>query len=178
MPRIRTITLALAVAFAFAAVPQDAQAQFKFGVHVANAMDLLEAEELGGSDGSFGLGARVGIAPPALPFSFFGTVDYFFPDCGDYDCGYQNFALDANFSPFPFPMFDIYATGGLLIRRSSVEGSFQGIDIDESSTATGFSIGAGVAFNFVASAYLEGRYEILGDDDGGKQVLIRLGLLF
>jgi hypothetical protein len=35
-----------------------------------------------------------------------------------------------------------------------------------------------VAFNFVASAYLEGRYEIFGDDDGGKQVLIRLGLLF
>ena len=178
MPRIRTITLALAVAFAFAAVPQDAHAQFKFGVHVANAMDLPEAEDFGGSNGSFGLGARVGIAPPALPFSFFGTVDYFFPDCADIDCSYQNFALDANFSPLPFPMFDIYATGGLMVRRVSQEGTYEGFDVDYSNTATGFSIGAGVAFNFVASAYLEGRYEIFGDDDGGKQALIRLGLLF
>ena len=179
MPRIRTFALALAVVLAGAAAPQDAEAQFKFGVHVASALDFPEYEaDLGGSDGAFGLGARAGIGLPALPFSFFGTVDYFFPDCGDYDCAYQNFAVDVNLSPFPFPMVDVYGTGGIVIRRYSLEGSGSAGTVDTSETATGFSIGAGVALNFLASAYLEGRYEIFDEEDGDNQLLIRLGVLF
>lgn len=164
MHRLRTLAVAAAAVFALVAAPQDAQAQVpvKFGVHVANATDV--------ADGTWGLGARVGIDPPVMPLSFFGTVDYFFPDCGDGDCGYQNFAVDANFTPLPFPMVDVYLTGGLLLRRLSIE--------DASETFTGFSLGAGVAFNFVASAYLEARNEFFSDEDGGNQILIRLGLLF
>ena len=56
------------------------------------------------------------------------------------------------------------------LRRTSVE--------DESNTATGFSLGAGVAFNFVASAYLEVRNEFFSEEDGDNQILIRLGILF
>lgn len=170
MPRIRTLTLALGAALALVLAPSSAEAQLKFGAHVARAQDLPAGEVVGGKDGSFGLGARAGIAPPTIPFSFYGTVDYFFPDCGDFDCGYQNFAVDANFSPLPFPAVDVYATGGLLVRRTSVE--------DESNTATGFSLGAGVAFNFVASAYLEVRNEFFSEEDGDNQILIRLGILF
>ena len=172
MTRIRTFALALAVAFGLAAVPQAAEAQFSWGVHVANATEL----EVGGESGNFGLGAKLGINPPLLPLSFYASGDYFFVDCGDADCGYQNFGVDANWNFLPLPMFDVYATGGVVFRRLSLDGDFGGIPLDESEIYTGFQIGAGASFNFVASAYLEGRYEIFSDEDGGNQVVIRLGI--
>lgn len=168
--RIRLYALAAAAFLALTLAPAQAQAQIKFGAHVAQAQDLPQAEIVGGKDGSYGLGARIGFDPPMIPLSFYGTVDYFFPDCGDFDCGYQNLAVDANFSPLPFPVLDIYASGGLLIRRTSVEG--------EDQSATGYSLGGGVALNFIASAYLEVRRELFSEDDGGNQTLIRLGILF
>ena len=180
MTRLRTISLAVALVLGVILTPKQAEAQglpISFGVHVASA---LNAEDVAGNDSksAFGLGARVGIDPPLLPVAFFLNGDYFFVDCGDIDCGYQNVGLDVNFNFLPLPIFNLYATGGLLVRRASASGEILGVAFDESGTATGFSLGAGVSFNFIASAYLEVRNEFFGDDDGGNQILVRLGLGF
>ena len=170
MIRLRTISLALAVAFGVAMAPQAVEAQLSFGAHVTRANDLPAGEETGGNDGAFGLGARVGINPPLFPLAFYATGDVFFPDCGTADCGYQTAGLAANFSFLPLPIFNLYATGGAVLRRFSVE--------DVSNTYTGVQLGAGVSFNFIASAYLEVVNEFVGDDGGGNQLMIRLGLGF
>jgi opacity protein-like surface antigen len=163
MVRIRTLTLAAVAALALVALPGKAEAQLRFGVHTAMADggDFLP-------DNTFGLGARIGFSPPAVPLSILGTVDYFFPDCDE--CGYQNFALDANFTFLPLQVAELYATGGVLGRRIS--------GANDSTTKTGFSLGAGVSFNFIVSAYLEARNEFFSDENGGNQILLRLGLLF
>ena len=171
MPRIRTFALALALILAGALAPKAAEAQLAFGAHVAHATEF--------EDGVFGLGAKVGIDPPLLPLAFYAGVDYFFPDCEGLDgCGYQTFNLDANWTLLPMPVVDVYLSGGLTVRRVSVEGTVLGFAVDESTTATGFSAGAGVAFNFILGAFVEARQEFFGDEDGGNQTVIRLGLLF
>jgi hypothetical protein len=178
MLRIRSLFLAAVAALALLAVPSDAQAQLKFGAHVAYGAGTDSFTAVGEEDGTFGLGARVGFGLPAFPLTVLGTVDYFFVDCGDVDCGYQNFAVDANWAFLPLQIVELYATGGILMRRASVSGSLGTVSFDESNTETGFSLGAGVSFNLIASAYLEARNEFFSDDKGGNQILIRLGLLF
>ena len=177
MTRLRTMLMAFALVLGVFAAPQAAEAQLpiSFGVHVANATDV----EIGTSDsGNFGLGARVGIDPPLLPLAFYLNADYFFVDCESIDCGYQNVGLDANFNFLPLPIFNVYATGGVLFRRVSAEGTAGPFTFDTSEVFTGFSLGAGVSFNFIASAYLEVRNEFFADEDGGNQILVRLGLGF
>lgn len=178
MPRIRSLFLAAAAAFALVALPSAADAQLKFGAHVAYGAGTDNFASVDQEDGTFGLGARVGFGLPAFPLDILGTVDYFFVDCGDVDCGYQNFAVDANWAFLPLQIVELYATGGVLMRRTSVSGDLLGVSFDESTTHTGFSLGAGVAFNLIASAYLEARNEFFSEDKGGNQILIRLGLLF
>ncbi|MDT8341602.1 MAG: outer membrane beta-barrel protein [Longimicrobiales bacterium] len=170
MYRVRITLLTVAAALALAFLPGAADAQLRFGAHVARAQDLPGFDAAGGDDGSFGIGARVGIDPPLIPLAFYGTFDYFFPDCGSLDCDYQNFAIDTNFTFLPLLLLDLYATGGITFRRFELE--------DESDTATGFSLGGGVSFNFLVNAYLEARNEFFDGDDGGDQLLIRLGVLF
>lgn len=178
MRSLRISALALAAGAALL-MPRAAEAQLplKFGVHVAAATSSDQVVSAA-DEATYGLGARVGIAPPLLPIEVFGTVDYFFPDCSDeLSCGYQNFALDANLK-FPLPLLTPYVTAGYTIRRSSLEGEIEGFTFDESDTAGGFTAGAGVRLGLIVNAFAEARREFHSDENGGQQWLVRLGLQF
>jgi len=178
MRPVRTLFLAALATLALVAVPSDAEAQLRFGAHVAYGAGTDNFSDANAEDGTFGLGARLGLDVPAFPLTVLGTVDYFFVDCGDVDCGYQNFAVDANWALVPLEILELYVTGGVLLRRASIKGDVLGQPFDESATKTGFSLGAGVSFNLIASAYLEARNEFFSEDNGGNQILVRVGLLF
>ena len=115
MHRIRTLFVAALAILALVAVPSDAQAQLRFGAHVAYGAGTDSFSEANADDGTFGLGARLGFDVPAFPLTVLGTVDYFFVDCGDTDCGYQNFAVDANWALLPLEILQLYVTGGVLM---------------------------------------------------------------
>lgn len=169
MRMIRLTALPLVAAVALLSAPRAAEAQIGFAVHAAGATDLGGGDNF--DDASFGLGARVGFTPPMMPLSFWGTVDYFFPDCDD--CGYQNFALDANVE-LPVPMVAPYLTAGYVGRR--IDPGLVGVDAE---TFHGFSAGAGVKLDFLAaSAFLEARNEFFSEEDGDNQILVRLGVMF
>jgi hypothetical protein len=167
MKHARLFVAALALVVAGAALPQAAEAQLKFGAHAAFAENI-------GEDGSFGLGARVGIDPPLLPFSFWAHGDYYFPDdVGSISTGYQTVGADVHFSPLPFPMVTPYLSGGVLYRRATLEGF-------DASSATGFVVGAGVDIGVLVSGTIQIRREFFADDADvpGDQWTIRAGITF
>lgn len=171
MKHVRTLVAAAAILAVGALAPQEAEAQFKFGAHAAYADggDNLLPE------GTFGLGARIGIDPPLIPFSFWAHGDYYFPDdietgAGTVDTGYQTFGADAHFSPLPFPMVTPYLSGGVLVRRFSAE--------DNSNTETGFAAGLGADIGVLVSGTVQIRREFFGDEAGGGQWVVRAGITF
>ena len=167
---IRSTALPLLAAVALLSAPDAAEAQLAFGVHAPMATSIGGGDDL--QDAAFGIGGRIGLQPPVLPVSFWGTVDYFFP--GGEDTSYQNFALDGNFI-LPIPLLSPYVTGGYTARRFD--------DGSGSDTHHGWTAGVGVNFSFIVNAYLEARREFIGGDDDAvvgddDQWLVRLGLTF
>lgn len=165
MKHARLLVAAAAILAVGALAPGKAEAQLKFGAHVAYLNDGINSE-----DGEFGLGARVGIDPPLIPFSFWAHGDYYFPDCGEFDCGYQTFGADAVFSPLPFPVISPFLSGGVLFRRASFEGN--------SSTEPGFAAGVGVTFGALVNGIVEIRREFFADEEGGNLWVARAGIIF
>lgn len=137
----------------------EAHAQLAPGIHVARANDV------GG--GANGVGASVELSFPLAPVDVFVGGDYFFPDCGVVDCGLWGGSADVHFK-MPLPVLTPYGAVGIVYRKSTAD--------DVGSDATGFGIGAGVNLGTVLlGAYLEGRYEFVGQDD---QMVFRLGIRF
>lgn len=175
MKHARLLVAAAAILAVGALAPQKAEAQLKFGAHAAYADQV--------NDGAFGLGARVGIDPPLLPFSFWAHGDYYFVDDvtgtnTDASQGYQTFGADAHFSPLPFPLITPYLSGGVLVRRSTLDGTILGETIDDSSTNTGFAIGLGADVGFLVSGTVQIRREFFSDENGGDQWVVRAGITF
>lgn len=165
MKHVRLLVAGAAILAVGALAPQKAEAQVKFGAHVAYANEV--------TDGAFGLGARVGIDPPVLPFSFWAHGDYYFPDEGEsaVDLGYQTYGLDAHFSPLPFPLVTPYLSAGILFRRASVG--------DVSDTQTGFAAGIGADIGFLVAGTVQIRREFFSDTDSfGGQWVVRAGITF
>lgn len=164
--------LPLLLAAAVLALPGRARAQdgvLGFGVHVTRANDLL--------DGATGVGGQIAVRLPALPVTFRGAVDRFFPDCPEDeqgveidDCGAWGFSVDANV-PLPMPVLRPYASGGL-VRRAIDLGDPLG-----DSSETGLALGAGLELNLLGlGAFGEGRYEIF--DEAGDGWVFRVGVVF
>jgi opacity protein-like surface antigen len=179
MKHARLFVAALALVVAGAALPQAAEAQLKFGVHAAYA----DGGDAVLPDASFGLGARVGIDPPLIPFSFWAHGDYYFVDdtqegSETFSNGYQTVGLDAHFSPLPFPMVTPYLSGGVLLRRASVDNG----TVSASDTDTGFAVGLGADIGVIVSGTVQVRYEIFGDAEGTdislNQLVVRAGITF
>lgn len=171
---MRRLLLTLTVAglgLAFAR-PVDAQLPIKFGVQGAMVSSLDEATQL---DGSFGIGARVALEPPALPIGAVVQGVYYFPDDGAADLTYITYSGAVTLG-LPLPMIKPYAIAGWQFRRTSIEGF-------DSSTESGAMLGAGVQLDLGLSLFLEGTFEFNEDnvstpDLDNDPIVFKGGILF
>lgn len=162
MIRLRSIPLLAAALFTLV-VPGPVWAQLRIGAHAAQAMDVF--------DGTLGVGARVGVEIPVLPFDLFATGEYFLPDCppGNDGCGLRGASIEANFRMM-VPVVRPYLTGGVAYREFNPGGG----EIRVSDT--GVALGAGVDIGLGrARLFGEGRYEFLKAPE--RQVVVRIGLM-
>jgi hypothetical protein len=145
------------------AQPEEGSAQIRVGLHAVQAMDVL--------DGTTGVGARVGIQTPVLPFDLFATGEYFLPDCppGNDGCGLRGASIEANFRMM-VPLVRPYLTGGIAYREFTPGGG------ESRVSDTGVALGAGVDIGLGrARLFGEGRYEFLKAPD--RQMVVRIGLI-
>lgn len=140
---MRRLILSLSMVAAVAVAAQPAEAQLNFGPQAALMTGLEEASSL---NGTFGLGGRVGFAPPLLPIGVVGQGVYYFPEG---DGSYMTYGLSAILR-LPLPMVSPYAIGGWNWRRSS-NGT--------TSTENGPTVGVGVQLNLALSLFLEATME-------------------
>ena len=144
------------VSLAFAALLSvgfalPAQGQVHFGPQVSWA-----------DDADIGLGGRVAAGVPQYGgIEFIGSVDYFFPDVGDY--WEINGNLVHNFDLQGSDAFRPYAGGGLNVAGNG-------------DTQVGLNLlgGAKFATDSPATPFVEARFEI----EGGEQFVLTGGLLF
>ncbi len=157
-PALATLVLLTLAVFA-----TPGAAQLRPGVHVAHANDF--------AGGTNGVGASLELSFPLLPVDVFVAGDYFFPDCGDVDCGLYGGSADVHFS-LPIPVLTPYGTAGLVYRKWKVTD----FDVVSTGSDTGFGLGAGVNLStIVLGAYAEARYEFVDPDD---QLVFRVGIRF
>ena len=144
--------------------PATVDAQLHLGGHVVRAADAF--------DGTQGLGLRVGVDLPALPFDLMASGEHFFPDCApdEPNCGLGGLTLDANFR-LVFPLVRPYISAGLAYRN--IDPPTNGAD--ESVAGLGLGLGVDVALAGVR-LFGETRYEFV--DAPEKQFLWRLAILF
>lgn len=160
----RMIAAALFTLPAAAVAPGTASAQINWGAHVAHAADVF--------GGTYGVGLRLGIDLPALPFDLLGSGEFYFPDCpsGQGGCGFKGLALDANFR-MVFPVIRPYVAAGLAYRSYSPGGD----GADDNGTGPALGVGADVSLAGVR-VFGETRYEFVGAPE--NEFVWRLGLLF
>ena len=147
---MRRVLLSFSMALALVALAQPAHAQLKYGPQGAIMTGLEDVSSIPGAtdlNGTFGLGARVGFAPPLFPVGVIGQGVYYFPEG---DGSYSTYSLAAQLR-LPLPMISPYAIGGWQWRRSSGGG--------ESNTEAGPMIGLGVELSLGVSLFLEGSME-------------------
>jgi hypothetical protein len=151
-------------ALLIAAAPGKATAQVNWGGHVAHAADAF--------GGTYGVGLRLGIDLPALPFDLVATGEHFFPDCpaGHGGCSFNGFTLDGNFR-IAFPVIRPYITAGLAYRSYSPGGDGP----DDSATGPAVGLGADLSLGGIR-VFGETRYEFV--DAPENEFVWRLGLLF
>lgn len=148
---------------ALATLASPGRAQLHPGVHVARANDF--------AGGANGVGASLNLGFPLLPVEVFVGGEYFFPDCGNSDCGLWGGSADVHFK-LPIPIITPYGTAGLVYRRSTVTD----LDVVSTGTNTGFGLGAGVNLGTILlGAYAEARYEFVDPDN---ELVFRLGVRF
>ncbi|HZD06191.1 MAG TPA: hypothetical protein VE173_14870 [Longimicrobiales bacterium] len=163
-------TACLLVAFARPSAMAAQTDVFDFGIHMVRATDIF--------DGATGVGGQIAVNLPALPVTFRGAVDRFFPDCPEgssgeaTDCGAWGFTVDANLA-LPMPILHPYLSGGLV--RRSVDLGDPLAEIDE--VRTGVALGGGLELDVLGvGAFGEARYELRnGPDD---EFVFRLGVVF
>lgn len=147
----------LVAALLLLAVSQEAEAQL--GVNFGPELSYnAEVEEVG-------IGARVELAPLAVPLSFFVSVDYVFVDDTMWDIG-----VSAKYTiSLPGAPIGPYLGAGVSHQRFSNGGSFDD---------TGFHIlgGVGLGGLLPVGAFLEGRFLIMDALD--NQFVIVAGVLF
>lgn len=144
---MRRVLLSVAMAVALVALAQPVEAQFKVGAQGAMITGLEELTGGGDLNGTFGLGARAGFAPPLFPVGVIGQGVYYFPEG---DGSYMTYSLAAQLR-LPLPMVSPYAIGGWQWRRTSGGGL--------SNTESGPMVGIGVEVNVGLSLFLEGSME-------------------
>lgn len=143
---MRRFVFAMSAVLALAVMAVPADAQLKFGAHVAMISGLAEANQL---QGEFGFGARAGLELPALPVGVYGSATYFMPDCDD--CTYWTGSLFAK-AGLPLPVSP-YLLGGVQRRAAEVGGL--------ENAENGFFVGVGVG---LGALFLEGAVEFNEDD--------------
>lgn len=169
MRSYRAVWMALAVVVsAAAAAPASAQ---RFGVHANWADDV-----------DFGIGARMEVDAQGLftddePFSrtfFLGSFDYFFPDCGSFDCNYWE--INAGLAiPIIAADIDPYVGAGINIASFGYDEDLPDeFDFGGSDTDVGLNLLGGIRFPLGnLSAFGEGRLEL----GGGEQLVLSFGVM-
>ncbi len=158
---MRRTLLTLSAALALAVVPAESRAQLNFGIQgsvISSVEDIAIAgvTEEYALAGTFGLGARVVVSPPILPFFWLvGSGDYYFTNCPvGLECSLWTAQATANFG-LPSPIVKPYLLGGLQYRQ------------DDVGSTTGGVLGLGVQLNFAVSLFVEGMFEF-ADPRGGE----------
>lgn len=171
---MRRYLLALGTVGMLAVVASPAEAQLRFGAHGA-LLTGLEEVQIAGQDintinGTPGLGGRLMLDPPLLPFAVVGSGTYYLTDEteGSYWTG-----TVAGQLRLPLPIVKPYATAGWQVRKA------EGAD-----SQNGLMVGAGVQLDFMVSVFLEGTFEfnegasISGQEIDTTPFVIKGGLLF
>lgn len=163
---MRRSIAALAAALGLAAAAQPTEAQFHYGLQGALLTGIEEANTL---DGTFGVGPRVGFAPPVVPIGVVGQGVYYFPEG---DGSYMTYGLSATLR-LPLPIVTPYAIGGWQWRRSSAGG--------HTHTESGATAGVGVQLSVGVTLFLEGTLELndapAAGGDADNAIVIQGGLL-
>ena len=173
---MRRFMFVLGAFLALVIVASPADAQIKFGVHgdaiVAGFSDLADTD--GDLSGDFGLGARLGFSPPALPIALYADGTYFFPSCDIADCSYWTGGLGAQLG-LPLPALRPYILGGWQWKSFSLDGF-------DSETQNNAFFGAGIQLNVLAGLFVEGQWEFNGDiectDFSVTPSVLKAGIMF
>lgn len=149
---MRRFVFALSAVFALAVMAVPAEAQLRFGGHVAmiSGLEDVSASIQNPLDGAFGVGGRVGAELPAMPIGAYGSVTYYFPD-GD-DFSYWTGSVFGKLG-LPLPIVSPYALVGIQRRAASAG--------DISDSENGFFAGIGVG---LGALFLEGTFEFNEED--------------
>jgi hypothetical protein len=145
--------------------PGRASAQFEFldlGVYGAQASESF--------DGSRGLGVLLEWDLPVIPVGVRGSVERYFPDCGDVgDCATWAYGVDA-LAYLPLAPLSPYALAGWTRRK--VDPGDEGADLKEA----GLALGIGARVDVGAAIFGEVRREFV--DLPRDQWVLRLGVIF
>lgn len=158
----RTWFLVCALSAALVAAP-GAQAQVNVGGQ------LLYNNEL--SDGSMGIGGRVGVELPVAGLQVRADGNWFFPDCGaGLDCDFWELLGSVSYGLLPASPAQPYVGAGISYQNLSSGGA----DLDE----TGFNILGGVELGGLlpVNVFAELAYRMMGDFN--NQFMLSTGVLF
>lgn len=168
---MRRFMYAISAVFALAVVAQPADAQLKFGGHLALSTGVDELTVNGvdatGLDGTFGLGARAMVDPPLLPVGGYVSGTYYFPEG---DISYWTATAAAQLR-LPMPVVKPYALAGWQVRKM------------EDDSENGPMLGLGLQLDFMMSVFLEATFEFHDEieaapDFDNNPIVIKGGVLF
>jgi hypothetical protein len=152
--------LAASALLVFSGHEAEAQLGVGFGPELTYNAELEE----------FGIGARLELAPIAMPISFLASGDYLFVDCPG-DCSMWDFGVSGKYTiAVPGSPMGPYFGGGLTHQRIS-EDEFSDSDL-------GFHLlgGVGIGGAMPFGVFVEARYMIM--NDFVNQFGISVGVLF
>lgn len=168
---MRRFMYAIMAVFALAVLAQPADAQLKFGGHLALSTGVDElvvnGENVNALDGTFGLGARAMVDPPLLPVGGYVSATYYFPEA---DISYWTGTAALQLR-LPAPVVKPYGLAGWQVRNS------------EGESENGPMLGLGLQLDFMVSAFLEATFEFHDEietatDFDNNPLVIKGGILF